>query len=75
MSELCEIIAHTESQESRNGDKSSSLDIGHNQEIRTVTIGQNRNRNLVGKYAASMLRVPCGSDRLNARQAERVEFA
>ena len=58
MSELSEISAHPESQESRNEDKSSGLDIGRNQEIKTVTIGQNSNRNLVGKHAASMLRVP-----------------
>ena len=57
MSELCEISAHPESQESRTEDKSSGLGIGRNQEIRTVTIGQNSNRNLAGKHAASVLRV------------------
>ena len=58
MSELSEISAHPESQESRNEDKSSGLDIGRHQEIRTVTIGQSSNRNLAGKHAASVLRVP-----------------
>ena len=57
MSELSEITAHPESQESKNEDKSSGLDIGHNQEIRTVTMGQHSNRSLAGKHAASMLRM------------------
>jgi hypothetical protein len=38
VSELFEISVHPESQESKKEDKSSGLDIGHNQEIRTVTI-------------------------------------
>ena len=58
MSELSEISAHPGSQESKNEDKSSGLDIGHNQEIRTVTIGRISSRNLAGKHAASMLRRP-----------------
>jgi len=57
MSKLSEISAHPESQESKNEDKSSGLDIGHNQEIRIVTIGRISNQNLAGKHAASMLRM------------------
>ncbi len=58
MSELSEISAHPESQESRNEDKSSGLGIGCDQEIRTVTIGRISGRSLAGKHAASMLRMP-----------------
>ena len=58
MSELSEITAHPESQESRNEDKSSGIGIGRNQELRTVIIGRISGRSLAGKHAASMLRVP-----------------
>jgi hypothetical protein len=61
MSELSEISAHPESQESRNENMpsglGSGLGIGRNHEIRTVTIGRISGRSLVGKHAASVLRV------------------
>jgi len=49
--------AHPKSPQSNTEDKSSGLDIGHNQAIRTVTIGRTGDNQLTGKHAASKLRL------------------
>jgi len=49
--------AHPKSPQSNTEDKSSGLDIGHNQAIRTVAIGWTGGPQLAGKHAASMLQM------------------
>ncbi len=57
MSELSDTSAHPKSPQSNTEDKSSGLDLRHNQAIRTVTIGRTGDSQLAGKHAASMLQM------------------
>ena len=57
MSKASALSAHPESPQSKTENKLKGLDIGHNQAIRTITIGRTAGQHMAGKHAASMLRM------------------